>query len=169
MNPIAAAKAYFKSRKDKKELKRKERAKLWQMQTEKNEKDFYKHGFHKIKFPILLVDGEINDDKFEFYDYDFNIVWDLNEFSCTNWYHSPCLVNEAKLIDCNREIWSFKYNSKLGASTPGSLIGKMELHELNQFIIKSISGWRNETRIAEVVERADSMTELFEELGLIIN
>jgi len=164
INPITAVSSYFKNRKEAKARKRKELAKLRQMHIEKNEKEFYQKGFNKITFPIFLIDGDANEEtnEFEFCDYDFNIVWDLNEFVVTDWYHSASMQNECQLIDCNGEVWDFKYNNEVNVCTPGKLLIKMELHEIKQFIIDSIGGYKNESKVKDAVERADSMSELFE-------
>jgi hypothetical protein len=137
--------------------------KQWQEQALKNEENFNANGFKKVKFPILLVDGDLNEDNniFEYYNYELTFVEDLSEFSVTNWYHSASMESEFKFIDNRGEIWDFKYNTDLGACTPGSLLKKIELIELKSFVTECIN-WRDHDEVKDAIQKADSISSVFE-------
>jgi len=170
INPITAVSSYFKNRKEAKARKRKELVKLRQMYIEKNEKEFYQQGFNKITFPILLIEGSVNDETndYEFYSYDFTMVEDLSEFAGTGWYLSECMENEHELIDFNGKIWDFKYNDEIKVCVPGSLLKRLELNELKSFVIECIN-WRNEDEVKDAIQNADSISSVFNVIEKHIN
>ena len=51
-----------------------------------------------VKFPILFIDGDIIETEFKFYNYDFTLVWDLDEFSNTGWYPNAPLDDELNFL-----------------------------------------------------------------------
>lgn len=163
INPITVLKSYFKSKKRIRIGKRKEYWKQVSMNVEIFEKDLYEQGFNKIKFPILLIEGSVNveNNEFEFDNYEFTVVWDLSEFAWTNWYHSASMEFECKLMDFNAEIWDFKYNEEIKVCTPGSSIKRLELNEFKSFVIESINR-RNVDEVKDKIENANSISSVFE-------
>ena len=163
IKPMSAISSYLRKRKEQKALKKKQLEKLWQDQLEKNVKNFYNYGYNKIKFPILLIEGDMNDGNYEFeFDYyEFTLVKDLTEFAWTDWYHSPSMEIEFKFIDNRGEIWNFKYNNEINVCTPGSLLKKLELNEFKSFIIACIN-WRNEDEVKDAIQKANSISSVFE-------
>jgi hypothetical protein len=163
IKPFSVISYYLEKRKEKKAQRRRELEKHWQEQSLKNEKNFNSHGFNNVKFPILLVEGDLSEGNniFEFDNYELTVVWDLFEFSATNWYHSASMESEFKFIDNRGEIWDFKYNTDLGACTPGSLLKKLELIELKSFVTECIN-WRDQDEVKDAIQKANSISSLFE-------
>jgi len=163
IKPIAAISSFLEKRKEKKANKRKQLQKLWHDQLEKSTTNFYVHGFNKIKFPILLIEGSFIEGtkNFEFANYEFTIVWDLSEFAGINWYYSASMESEFKLIDYGGEIWDFKYNTDLRACTPGSLLKNLELNEFKSFVTECIN-WRDQNEVKDAIQRANSISSVFE-------
>jgi len=160
---FSAISSYLEKRKERKIQKRKELAKQWQEQTLKNTENFNAQGFNKVKFPILLVEGDLSEDNnlFELDNHELTVVWDLFEFAATNWYHSASMQSEFKFIDKRGEIWDFKYNTDLGACTPGFLLKRLELNGLKSFAIKCIN-WRDQDEVKDGIQKANSISTVFE-------
>ena len=163
IKPILTIGSYLEKRKQKKAQKRKHLEILWQNQLKKNVTNYYEHGFNKVKFPILLVEGDLSEDNnnFEFYNYEFTVVWDLTEFAGTTWYLAPNMQSEFNLIDFKGEIWNFKYSDEIDVCIPGSLLKKLELNEFKSYVIRCIN-WRDQDVVRDAITKANSISSIFE-------
>lgn len=166
IKPFSSIASYLENRKEKKALKKKHLEKLWQNQLEKNVTNYYEHGFNKIKFPILLIEGSFNEEtnNFEYYNYELTLVEDLNEFTGTTWYLAPNMQYEFNLIDFKGEIWDFKYSEEIDVCIPGSLLKKLELNELKSFVTECIN-WRDQDEVKDAIQKANSIPSVFEVIG----
>ena len=153
LNPIKVIKTYFSSRKEKKLLKV-EREKLG---FEKWMQKLYALGFKDISFPILIIYDEWRG-------IELTLVDDLEEFAFTNSIHYWPLDSDARLLDINGNLWSWKYDNINKTNLPGIFKVKLTLEDVKKIVREGIIGQKLENEIKIIINNANTIRELFNRL-----
>ena len=106
--PIKTVKVYLNDRKKKKSIEA-ERKKLG---FKKWMQKLYALGFKDISFPILIICDEWSG-------IELILVDDLEEFAFTNSIHYWPLDSDARLLDSNGNLWTWKYDNFNKTNLPG--------------------------------------------------